>query len=151
MSEHTNEQNMAKVREMMVKNTAEQVNQGAEAQAGVPINYTSDYGKQYTGNVVFKRPSVMDFMKMGGIKSEILRTAGVKDVALVDGGVKFMAQVIATLKTVIVKSPEWLVNIDGVKDTDLLFHVYGKYEEWEDSFRPKPSANTTQGDSKPTE
>jgi hypothetical protein len=95
----------------------------------------SDMGTRYTGTVVFKRPSVMDYMKMGAAKSEILRNSGVRDLTLVDSGVKLMAQIIGTLKTVVVKSPEWLVRIDDVEDTDLLFHIYGEYQEWERSFR----------------
>lgn len=130
-----NESNMTKVREMMKQETAESIGLGEKARNEVSIEYVSDMGKRYTGTIVFKRPSVMDYMKMGAAKSEILRNSGVRDLTLVDSGVKLMAQIIGTLKTVVVKSPEWLVRIDSVEDTDLLFHVYGEYQEWERSFR----------------
>lgn len=146
-----NEANMDKVREMMLTKTAEELNIGDKATNSVAIDFTSEYGTRYQGNVVFKRPNVMEFMKMGGIKSEILRQAGVQDVKLVDLGVKYVAQVIATLKTVVVKSPEWLVNIDAVQDTDLLFYVHDAYEGWEHSFRLTTGPGKDAGDSQTTE
>lgn len=153
MTEHMgNEQNMEKVRNMMnAKEATEELNLGDKATNAVLIDYLSDYGTNYKGTVIFKRPNVMEFMQMGGIKSEIFRKAGVKDVTLVDGGIKYMAQVLATLKLVIVKCPEWLVDIEAVKDTDLLFHVHEAYSEWEDTFRKQSFTATFTGDSKTAE
>jgi hypothetical protein len=139
-----NEENMAKVKALMEQ--AQQVNVGSELQNGVDIDFTSADGNVYRGKVVFKRPSVMDYMKMGALKSEIFRLAGVKDLNLVDPTVKFMAHVIATLKTVVVKRPEWMLDIDNMQEPEVLYHVYGKYEVWEDSFR-KPDAGESEGDS----
>lgn len=146
-----NEKQMKEVRELMQKETAEQVNLGSKATNTVYIDYTSEYGTEYKGNIVFKRPGLMDTMKMGAHKSEILRLAGVKDLSMVDSGVKFMAQIIATLKTVIVKSPEWLVRIETVEDTDLIFHVYDEYNKWELSFRKATTKDTAVGASQSTE
>lgn len=152
MTQVGNEENMAKIRELRnMQEATEEVKLGAEATNTVIIDYVSEYGNHYKGAIVFKRPSVMEFMKMGGIKSEILRLNGVQDLKLVDAGVKYMAQVMATLKTVAVKRPEWLINIDNVKDTDLLFHVYEQYTAWEDSFRTKFDATDAEGGSEPTE
>lgn len=154
MTNQGNEQNLQKVQELRrqheLKEQADKVNLGNGFTSGVHIDYTSVFGTEVKGWVEFKRPSMLEYMQMGGLKSEILRQAGVRDINLVDNQIKFMAHVISTLKTVIVKSPEWLLNIDNVKEPDILYHVYGKYEEWEDSFR-KPSESKSEGDSEATE
>lgn len=143
-----NEENMSRVMELM--HSAEQVRQGDKLQEGVPINYTSQAGKVYTGVVVFKRPSMLDYMQMGGLKSEYLRQAGVVNVNLVDGTIKHMAQVLATIQKLAIKRPEWLLTPEKIEDPDVLFHVYDKYEEWENSFRTSNKAETT-GDSESTD
>lgn len=139
-----NQENMAKVQELM-KNASD-LRLGGNATAGVPIDYTSLMNTKFTGTVVFKRPNMLDLMKIGGMKSEILRTAGVKDIKLIDKTVNDMAQVVATLKIVVAKSPEWLLDIDKVEEPDLLWHVFYKYQDWEDTFR-KPSEDKPTTDS----
>jgi len=141
MAEHSenvgNKENMEKVSALMAK--AAQVKLGGELKVGVYINYTSDFGTVYEGNVIFKRPTMNDYMKMGAIKSEYLRKAGVVELSLVDNLLKFMAHVMGTLSVVIVKCPEWLKNMEKIQESDVLYHVFGKYEEWEKSFRKLPA------------
>ncbi len=136
MENAQNKDNMDKVKELMAN--AEKVRLGGDLQTGVPIDYTSLCGKRYEGTVVFKKPTMQDYMKMGATKSEYFRRAGVIDINLVDNSIKEMAQIMATLSTVIVKRPEWLLDLESIEEPDVLMHVYYKYEEWEDSFR-KPS------------
>lgn len=143
-----NEENMEKVREAMA--ARDTVRAGNNAEGVVPIEFTSEEGNLYRGTVVFKRPSMSDLMRAGGIKSEYLRTAGVRDVRLVDETVKIMAHVMATLSIVLVKRPEWLLNLEEVQEADVLYHVYGKFEEWQDSFR-KPLPKEPAGDSDPSD
>lgn len=145
-----NKENMDKVREMIANAQAEEIRLGGKLQTGVPIDYTSAFGKRYTGTVIFKRPTMQDYMRMGALKSEYLRRAGVVDIKLVDATVKEMAQVMATLSTVVVKCPEWLVDLEKIEEADVLYHVYDKYDEWENSFR-KPSEGEPTGDSPATE
>lgn len=128
-----NEENRALVADLMAK--AEQVKLGGELKAGVYIDHTTVFGTELKGSVVFKRPTMLDYVKIGAIKSEYLRSSGVVNANLVDNSVKFIAQVMATLQVVIVKSPEWLIKLDSVQEPDILYHVYEKYEEWENSFR----------------
>lgn len=123
------------MKEAELREQAMKINMGGEAKEGVQIDFTTEDGNVYNGVVVFKRPTMIDYMKMGAEKSEILRRAGIVDVNLVDNSVKFMAHVMATLKTTIVKCPSWLLNLDDIVEPELLYHVYGKYEEFEDSFR----------------
>jgi hypothetical protein len=147
MTKIGNEDNMKKVQQLMQQ--AQQVNLGADLKNAVDVDFTSSEGNVYQGRIVFKRPTIMDYMRMGGIKSEILRQSGVVDLKLVDPSVQFMAHVISVLKTLIVKSPEWLLDIDSVQEPELLFHVFSKYEVWDDSFR-KPDAGESEGDSATT-
>lgn len=129
------DENMAKVRESM--RVAQQVRQGGNLSEGELIDFTSSEDRHYYGYVVFKKPSLMDVMTMGGKKAEYLKRAGVTDVALVDDSILFMAQVMGTLEVVCIKRPDWLLTIESIEETEVLFHVYGKYVIWENSFRKK--------------
>lgn len=140
-----NEENMRKIQEAMTM--ADQVKLGGNLKSAVAIDYTSETGNEYTGDVLFKRPTALDYIKMGAIKSEFLRTAGAVSLILVDESVKYMAQVMATLKVVVVKCPEWLLSIEKVADIDALYHVYEEYQKWDNSFR-KPVQSPDSGDSK---
>jgi hypothetical protein len=128
-----NKENMDKVKALMAQ--AEQVRQGSGLTEVLHIDFTSLCGKHYKGDVVVHRPDLKDFMKMGGIKSEFLRKAGVVNLSLVDMTVKETAQVMATLTVVVDKCPEWMLSIEAIDEPDVLFHVYDKYMEWTDSFR----------------
>ncbi len=114
---------------------AEQARAGAELKEGEALDYESQEGNHYTGVIVFKKPSMADIMKMGAIKSEILRESGVRDTRFVDNEILFMAHVISALEVVMYKRPECLLHLREITEADLLFHVYGLYEVWESSFR----------------
>jgi hypothetical protein len=147
-------ENLDKVRQAMSE--ANRVALGSDLNEGVPIDFNSADGNEYKGTVYFRRPDMKAYMKMGAVKSEYLRVAGVKDISLVDGTVKFMAHVMGTLAVVISRAPAWLLDskgkldLEGVKEPEVLYHLFGKYEEWEDSFR-KPIQRADAGDSKDTE
>ena len=142
------EENLAQVRELMTG--ADQIRLGGELKAGVTIDYVTDFGTEIKGNVVFKRPTMADYMKIGAAKSEYLRKAGVVDANLVDNTIKFMAHVMATLQIIVVKCPEWLMDLNTIQEADILYHVFDQYEVWEKSFR-KLSAEPIPGDSGATE
>lgn len=144
MSEAKNKENMEKVKGLIEQSEA--VRLGKELEEGVYIDYTSAYGGSYKGNVVFKRPSMQDYMKMGALKSEYLRQAGVTDITLVDNSIKEMATAVATLTVIVVKRPEWLQSLMTIQDPDLIFHIYNQYETWEGAFRTKRAPEST-GDS----
>jgi hypothetical protein len=131
-----NEEAMAQVKALMeAKERVEEVNQGDKATNVVSIEYEANSGKLYKGKIQFKRPNIMESMSMGGRKTQILQQAGVVDRELADDGVMMMAQSLSTLETVAVKRPEWLINMGTIEDTDVIFHVYGKYREWDLNFR----------------
>lgn len=132
-----NEAQMAEVRALMsTKEMADTVNQGDKATEAVSVKYTSEMdGKTYEGKFIFKRPNVMEIMKMGGRKSQILKEAGIVDKELADKGVLMMAEAVATLEVVIVKMPEWFIDFQKLEDADLIFHIYGHYTAWSFAFR----------------
>lgn len=147
-----NTENMAVVRNMMEQTArANEVKLGADLEKGVPIDFVSAYGTQYKGTIVFRRPTSMDFIKMGALKSRILGSFGIVDLRLVDATVKHLAQCMAVIKTVTVQAPIWLLTDDGkvdvetIKEFDLLYHIFEKYEDWDESFRTGHTAES-QGD-----
>jgi hypothetical protein len=143
-----NEAQMDEVRKAMA--LAGQVRQGGDLTKGVHIEFTSLEGNKYSGWVEFKKPTMSDFMRMGAIKSEVFRAAGVKDLNLVDESIKFMAHTMSTLEVVIAKRPEWLLNVQAVTEPEVLYHILGKYNEWEDAFR-QDFRNTSAPDSEGAE
>jgi hypothetical protein len=136
-----NEDNLEKIQELMKQQAlaeqAEQIHLGGNLKNGTYIDFESDFGTKFQGWVEFKRPTTFEYMQMGGKKSEYLRKAGVKDVNLVDNSVKTLAHCMAVLATVVTKCPEWLLDIEEVKEPEVLYHVYAQYEVWENSFRKK--------------
>ena len=139
-----NEENMTKVREAMELH--KQMQLGGELKEGVTIDYVSLFGNHYKGVVVFKKPTVRDYMRIGALESEYFRQAGVKDIELVDPVTKDLAHMISTLSVVAVKRPEWLLKLDEVEEIDVLTHVFNKFMEWMNSFR-KPFQGTASDDS----
>lgn len=134
----SNEANMKKVQEAM--EMQQKMALGSDLHHELHIDYTSTEGTHYKGVVVVKRPNARDIMRMGGLKSQYLGDGGVTDLKLVDNGVKFLAHVIATLVVVTVKRPDWIKKVDEVLDTDILYHVYDQYNEWETQFRTAAQA-----------
>ena len=149
-----NTQNMAMVREAManeqLKTVADQVQLGGELSNVLPIHYVASSGKLYEGNVVVKRPTTKDLMRIGGLKAQYFRDAGVEDLMLLDASVRFLAHVLAHLKVVVVQSPPWLFNVDTIEDTDVIYEVYAKFAKWDDSFR-KGVSGTEKATSEPSE
>jgi len=139
MAKIGNEEQMQQVRDLMSK--AGQVNLGDKLEKGVEINFESAYGTKYEGIVVFKRPNMQDYMRMGAIKAQFLGENGMVNPMLIDETIRFMAQAMSTLKVVILRAPEWLlddkgnIDVESIVEPDVLYHIYYAYEDWEDTFR----------------
>lgn len=141
MDEQTREENMRIVRE--ARRMHEEVQQAGDLKEGVPINFTTLDGQSYKGVVVFKRLDIRDYMRLGGIKAQIYADAGLENTDLLDSSFKVLANALATLSVAIVQRPEWLLDLFKIREPELLFHVFQKYEAWERSFRkPVPSEPT---------
>src|SRR6185312_14581340 len=109
-----NEENMKTVREaMQAKEQADKVNMGGSLEHGVPVDYKGIYGTHYEGLIVFKRPTMIDYMQMGSIKAKLLGSFGAVNLDLVDPSVKMMAQAMSTLKVAVTKAPSWLLDNSG--------------------------------------
>ncbi|MGG1673516.1 hypothetical protein ACIFOE_23320 [Paenibacillus sp. NRS-1783] len=143
MSEFTEEQKAAV---QAAVEAAQKVRAGGELKEGEALDFTSSEGNHYSGVLVFKKLNMADLMKIGAIKSEMLREAGVKEVQLVDNDILFMAHVISLLEIALYKRPECLLKLKEIKEPDLLFHVYDKYQVWEAEFR-KDFRNASENDS----
>ncbi|AKG36085.1 hypothetical protein [Paenibacillus durus] len=122
-------------KEQNIADIGKKVAAGGKLNEAEVLDFESAEGNRYKGVLVFKKPTMADLMKIGGLKSEFLRTAGVQDARLVDNDILFTAHMLATLEVVLVKRPEFLFKLNEVKESDLIFHVYGKYQVWEASFR----------------
>lgn len=145
--EEQNAKNLAKVKDLIDK--SEKIRLGGELKEGVAIDFTSMSGNKYKGTVIFKRPTMQDYMKMGALKSEYFRAVGIVDLSLVDVAIKRIAQVMAVLSTIVVKCPDWMLDLNSIVEPEVLYHVYDKYEEWENSFRKSNNTELT-GDSTTT-
>lgn len=132
MSEVTEEQ---KKQAQQAAELAMKARAGGELKEGEILNYESLEGNKYEGVLVFKKPTIGDTMRMGAVKSEILRTAGVQDIRFVDEDIMQLAKITAELDVVLHKRPECLLNLKAIEDYDLLLHVYGLYMNWLGAFR----------------
>lgn len=146
MAEFTEEQRAAA---QAAIETAQKVRAGGELKEGEILDFTSSEGNHYSGVLVFKKLNMADLMKIGAIKSEMLRVAGVQDIQLVDNDILFMGHVISTLEIALDKRPECLLKLNEITEPDLLFHVYGKYQLWEATFR-KDFRNSRENNSEDT-
>ncbi|URJ36611.3 hypothetical protein MF625_001030 [Paenibacillus polymyxa] len=133
MSEQFTDEQKAAV--LAAAEAAQKVRAGGELKEAESLDYTSLEGKHYTGVLVFKKLNMSDLMRAGAIKSEILREAGVQEIRLVDNTVLFAAHVISVLEVALHKRPECLLRLKEIKEPDLIYHVYEKYQDWEESFR----------------
>lgn len=164
--------NMELVQNLMAENTSKQsksVQQGNKAPINVEIDYEADSGEQYSGIISFRRPSSMDYIRMGAIKSELFRTFGIRPIveyvpmpnggmdrvesmAHVDNSVKYLAQALAACDVLLVQAPEWFKNHRDIEDTDLVVHVYRRFDEELSSFRSGsqrgPSRDSEDGNDK---
>lgn len=143
MSEVTEEQ---KKQAQQAAELALKARAGGELKEGEILDYESLEGNKYEGVLVFKKPTIGDTMRMGALKSEILRTAGIQDTRFVDDDIMLTAQALAELEVVLHKRPECLLNLKAIEEHDLLLHVYGIYRNWLGNFR-KDFRKSLPGDS----
>lgn len=153
-------QNMAMVQEMMAKaqseKKAEQIQLGNKAHIPVEIDYTADSDNTYKGTITFRRPSAMDYVRMGALKANMFRSlgiypiidpvTGIESMAHVDNGTQNLLLGLSTFKTLMVDCPEWFKNYEDLEDADLILHVYNRFDSELLSFR-RPAQAGPQGNS----
>lgn len=143
------EENMEKIRELKLAEQSRQIAAGDKFTVDMDIDFESATGTKYVGTLTFKRPSILETIRMGVNKAQLLKREMGDDVVpleLLNPEISYFAMVVGSLKVAILKSPEWLLDPEKVVDFDLLIHVYNRYDSWLDSFR-KPSIAPPKGDS----
>ena len=132
-------ENLAKIRAM-----GEKIAVGNKLQHTIEVNFVSENGNHYEGNIVVHRPSMGDYIKMGVEKAKYLqKQMGVDENGMpvqvnmhyIDPGVRVLAHTLGTLSVVVDKCPEWFLYPEELTDYDVLDHVFTQYEVWLDSFR----------------
>lgn len=122
---------------------------GNDAVISVDVAYTAESGRHYEGTLFFRRPSSMDYLRMGAIKSELMRANGVRPIievlpngrlhesmAHVDNSIIFLARALSAFDTLLTGTvPAWFQNYRDLPDTDLLLQVYEQFDVALASFR----------------
>lgn len=100
-------------------------------------------GKKVKGNFLVKFPSIMDRIEAEAKASRILNQA---DVNTMLTETYILTQAICYLERVIINKPDWY-NYDYIDDPQVIFDLYEKAKEFENSFRAKDESDEHQGDS----
>ncbi|WP_311481315.1 hypothetical protein [uncultured Anaerococcus sp.] len=100
-------------------------------------------GQEVKGNFLVKFPSIMDRIEAEAKASTILKQA---DVNTMLTETYLLTQAICYLDKVIIKKPDWY-NLDYIDDPKVIFNLYGKVKDFENSFRPKNESDKHEGDS----
>lgn len=118
---------------MSAEELAEKVNQGNDLEISITVKFKSKSGVEYKGTVIFKRPSVRDYMKISGLKSRYIQENIGGDIeiqpGIIDPAMSYFAEVMATFEVCIKKCPEWLLSPAELYDIDVLYHVYDTYQK----------------------
>lgn len=85
----------------------------------------------YVGTFKFHHPTVMENMRIGVVKSQLL--GGLTNVDVLTDNI---AHMVATLSVVLDSKPDWF-DVENMYDYELLEIVYDKYAEWYNSFRKR--------------
>lgn len=87
--------------------------------------------KRYIGDFTFKVPSLMEKMRVGIVKSGLLKGTPESSLDILTQNIAHMT---ATLTVVCKDYPKWF-NLEEIDDYIVLETVYDTYLEWENSFR----------------
>jgi hypothetical protein len=139
----------------LVRDLAQNALLGSGKTFETTIDYLSDVGTEIKGSIVFHKPNSGEIMKMAGIKtmyiqSQFLDDEGdpiAVDPVLIDSMLTYVAEVVSSLKVVVDKVDEgleFLLKPEEYDEIDVLFHVYGRYQAWRNSFR-RPDTSESGG------
>lgn len=125
----------------MIKGINEFVSLGAR-QEKIELEATIQ-GKKVKGDFLVKFPSIMDRIEAEAKAARILRDS---DVNAMLTETYWLTQAICYLERVIIEKPDWY-NLDYIDDTKVIFDLYEKAKEFENSFRAENEPDKHQGDS----
>lgn len=100
-------------------------------------------GKKVKGNFLVKFPSIIDRIEAEAKAATILKQA---DVNAMLTETYWLTQAICYLEKVIINKPDWY-NLDYIDDPKVIFDLYDKVKEFENSFRKKDESDEHEGDS----
>lgn len=100
-------------------------------------------GKKVKGNFLVKFPSIIDRIEAEAKAATILKQA---DVNAMLTKTYWLTQAICYLEKVIINKPDWY-NLDYIDDPKVIFDLYDKVKEFENSFRKKDESDEHEGDS----
>lgn len=100
-------------------------------------------GKKVEGNFLVKFPSIIDRIEAEAKAATILKQA---DVNAMLTKTYWLTQAICYLEKVIINKPDWY-NLDYIDDPKVIFDLYDKVKEFENSFRKKDESDEHEGDS----
>jgi len=135
------QENMEKVKALM--EAQKNVQLAGNLRKTVHIDFTSPEGNTYKGDVTFKRLTVGDMLRVEALVAEYFRKAGVTDIRFIDENAKFHARVMATLRVAMVDMQDWLRDMEKLTEIEIIYHVYGQYRNWEDSFLVRSAATAS--------
>lgn len=148
MADNRREENLEKIRKLST-----QVRQGTGLQHDLEIDFVTSTGEVLTGTVVVHRPSMAEYLQMGVIKGRYISKYVGKEYVrpeYIDSTIQYLAHMLATMQVVVDQCPPWFMDLENLRDFDVLNHVYTQYEQWVNSFRTG-STEPTSGDSETTE
>lgn len=117
------------------------IRQGNKQTHSFRVDY-SEINEDFVGIFEVHRPSIMEQMQMGVVKTQLL--GGVTDVDVFTDNIAIM---ISTLDTILDKSPSWFNPWDDQLSYEILESVYTEYQEWYSNFRKKPTESGVRRDS----
>lgn len=100
-------------------------------------------GKKVKGNFLVKFPSIIDRIEAEAKAATILKQA---DINAMLTETYWLTQAICYLEKVIINKPDWY-NLDYIDDPKVIFDLYDKVKEFENSFRKKDESDEHEGDS----
>ena len=117
------------------------INRGSKRTHAFNVDFI-EYHENFVGRFQVHYPSQFERLQMGVLKSNLLGGNLQVDV-LTDN----LAQIIATLDTVLDEKPDWFDIENPDLQYEIMEAVYLEYENWVDSFRRSVKKNADTGDS----
>jgi hypothetical protein len=125
-----------------------EIRQGGSKTFNLEFVYIQEDGSTLSGNFVFKRPNVGEYIRIGVEKAKYLKkhiakyyqdsqeeesfVIGVEDI---DPTIRVLAEMMATLKIVSIEYPKWFKDPESLEDVSIIYRLYEEYNQLLINFR----------------
>ncbi|MMZ43506.1 hypothetical protein D1872_50580 [compost metagenome] len=133
--------NQQEVQTVRLKNLHSQILKGTQVTHTFNVDF-SEVREDFKGTFVVRRPSQLDRLQIGILKSTLL--GGVQNV---DIPTENIAVVASTLDVVLVQRPDWFNIDDPDLSYDIMEAVFLEYLKWDASFRKRVTGDADKPDS----